>query len=184
MIFKDYCIVIMGDTAGSLDELYKVCSDNPKVLNANGISICTFTSIASTKKLEEYFISLGRSFLIFELGPENSGYNIMNRKIHNGLFSHLKDNINKSKNSADLLLQDLVKSLENPFNSAQVSEKHEKKEIPNEEVKKEQDVNIDEDYYSKLSQKQKEKIIDEYLDKGYNNLTPKEKKILNFLTKK
>ena len=81
----------MGETKGALDEIIKISETKPNLLDAKGILIATFSSIAEPSELTEWFIENNRSFLIFDLSKKSSGFNIIKKEIHEGLFGFLKD---------------------------------------------------------------------------------------------
>ena len=83
--------MILGETKNFLTELIKVSESTPNVLDANGIIIATFLSMAEPSELTDYFKSNKRNFLIFDLNPENSGVNITKPDIHKGLFGFLEE---------------------------------------------------------------------------------------------
>ena len=91
MKFRNYCIVVMGDTQNVLGEIIKVSDTKPNVLDAKGILIATFSSIAEPRELTDYFKLNGRNFLLFDLNSENSGFHMVKDEINEGLFGFLKD---------------------------------------------------------------------------------------------
>lgn len=93
MKFRNYCIVVMGDTLGVQAEIQKISETTPNILDAKGILIATFSSLAEPSELTEWFIENKRSFLVFDLDKESSGYHIVKKTIHEGLFGFL-NNVN------------------------------------------------------------------------------------------
>ena len=91
MKFRNYCIVVMGDTLGVQAEIQKISETTPNVLDAKGILISTFSSLVELNELKEWFKENKRSFLIFDLDEESSGFNIMKKNIEDGLFGFLKN---------------------------------------------------------------------------------------------
>lgn len=195
----------MGETEGALDEIKKICDDNPKVLNAKGIVICTFNSVADANELEDYFTSLERSFFLFEVGAKNTGYNIKNKEIHNGLFSSIDSELNKLTEKSNRLMDELEKDGLPPLPDNIKKNLHDRykrqegfkvgsnsgttEDIPEvtlnlESIKVKGEVRINKSYYNNLSKKEKDETINDIIDKGYSNLTDLDKEILEFLTKK
>jgi len=80
----------MGDTLGVQAEIQKISETTPNILDAKGILIATFSSLAEPNELTEWFIENKRSFLVFDLDKESSGYHILKKPIHEGLFGFLK----------------------------------------------------------------------------------------------
>ena len=91
MKFRNYCIVVMGDTLGVQAEIQKVSETTPNVLDAKGILISTFSSLVELNELKEWFKENKRSFLIFDLDEESSGFHIIKKNVENGLFGFLKN---------------------------------------------------------------------------------------------
>jgi excinuclease UvrABC helicase subunit UvrB len=91
MKFRNYCIVVMGDTLGVQAEIQKISETTPNVLDAKGILISTFSSLVELNELKEWFKENKRSFLIFDLDEESSGFHIMKKNIEDGLFGFLKN---------------------------------------------------------------------------------------------
>jgi|LakMenE01Jun11ns_1017448.scaffolds.fasta_scaffold9646310_2 hypothetical protein len=91
MKFRNYCIVVMGDTLGVQAEIQKISETTPNVLDAKGILISTFSSLVELNELKEWFKENKRSFLIFDLDEESSGFHIIKKNVENGLFGFLKN---------------------------------------------------------------------------------------------
>ena len=104
MKFRSYCIVLMGETSGCKLEIGKIAEDSPRFLEAKGIVISTFTSIAEVGEITDYFKSLNRNFLIFDTNPETSGYFLTNEGLNDALFGHITKEY-------DLELEDLTNEL-------------------------------------------------------------------------
>lgn len=81
----------MGDTQNVLSEIIKVSETKPNVLDAKGILIATFSSVAEPRELTDYFKLNGRNFLLFDLNSENSGFHMVKNEINEGLFGFLKE---------------------------------------------------------------------------------------------
>jgi hypothetical protein len=90
MTFRNYCIVVIGNTNGVEAEITKVSETTPNFFNAKGLFIGTFSSFMEPNEITEWFIECGRNFMVFDLDEKNSGFNITNKTIHNGLFGFIK----------------------------------------------------------------------------------------------
>lgn len=98
----------MGDTQNVLGEIIKVSDTKPNVLDAKGILIATFSSIADPRELTDYFKLNGRNFLLFDLNSENSGFHMVKNEINEGLFGFLKDmNSETLKQKTDNLIHEI-----------------------------------------------------------------------------
>ena len=54
MKFRNYCVVILGDTKNVKDEIQKVSETEPNVLDAKGIVIATFSSLMEPIELNDW----------------------------------------------------------------------------------------------------------------------------------
>lgn len=160
MKFKNYCVVIMGETENAISEIEKVSETKPNILNAKGIIIATITTFVDVKELTAWFTLNNRSFLVFDLDPENSGVFITNKKVYDGLFGF----INKQSKNNDLInkTNDLLS------------------EITTNMIEETQDIEGD---ISEMSEKEKENMLNQIMDKGVVNMTDYDKKIMVYLTK-
>lgn len=163
MKFRNYCVVIMGNTIGATLEVEKISEGKINVFNPNGILIATFSSVMEPKELNDWFKLNKRTFFIFDLNPECSGFNIQKEEIHNGLFGFL-ENIDVDKKTLELL--NVVKEAKNVKKPI----KSNKQEITEETI-------------SKMTSKEKEILFNKLLDNGTENLTDNDKKILPLLAK-
>jgi hypothetical protein len=184
----------MGETQGVLNEIVDICNDDPKFLNAKGILICTFNSAANAKEMEDYFTSLGRSFFLFEIGAKNTGYNFVNKTIHEGLFSHIKPDLDDLGMTSKILIDEWINNAFTPLpenikqmliNNSGATKEHNPEQTTNiETVEIKGKLKINQSYYNKLSEKERDNIINNIIDKGFSNLTDLDKEILDFLSKK
>ena len=134
MKFRNYCVVIMGDTNNVILEIKKVAETKPNILDAKGIIIATFSSIATPKELTDYFKLNGRNFLIFDLNAENSGYHMVKDEINEGLFGFLKImDEQKLKERTEDLIQELSSTTVTSKNHAKPVKRPEKNNISLEE---------------------------------------------------
>jgi hypothetical protein len=153
----------MGDTKNVLPEIEKVSETKVNVLDAKGILIATFSSNFEPCEMTDFFKDNNRSFLLFDLSSENSGFNITKKDVHDGLFSFLND-IDLEKKARDLLDTIEDEKIISRMKNTQA------KEITIEEV-------------MKLTLSEKKEMFDKILDKGADNFTENDKKIMPFLIK-
>lgn len=98
----------MGDTKDVIGEIIKVAETKPNILDAKGILIATFSSVAEPRELTDYFKLNGRNFIICDLNSENSGFHMLKDEINEGLFGFLKDmNNNTLKQKTENLIQEI-----------------------------------------------------------------------------
>lgn len=163
MKFRNYCVIIMGNTIGATLEVEKISEGKINVFNPNGILIATFSSVMEPKELNDWFKLNKRTFFIFDLDPECSGFNIEKQEIHDGLFGFL-EKMDIDKKTLELL--NVVKDSKNIKNPIKTN----KPEITEETI-------------SKMTNKEKEILFNKLLDNGTENLTDNDKKILPLLVK-
>ena len=170
MRFRNYCIVIMGDTKNVLPEIVKISETKPNILDSKGILIATFASIAEPKEITDYFKLNGRNFLVFDLNEENSGVFISKKEINDGLFGFLKEfnsEVLKQKT------EELMTTIDLEMTSTTVNSKSRK-------LRTESQVSIEEIY--NMSPKEKNELMNKLIDKGAENLSEYDKKILTMLS--
>jgi hypothetical protein len=166
MKFRNYCIIIMGDTDNVVAEINKIAETKPNTLDAKGILIATFSSAADPRELTDYFKLNNRNFLIFDLNLDNSGFNIIKDDIHKGLFGFL-DELNEEnlRNKAEDLIQEI--------SSTTVTRKS---------IKKNSEIEISLEDIDKMTTKDKNDLMNKLIDKGVKNLSNYDKKLLKKLS--
>jgi len=145
------CIFVLENTKGLLSELDKVAIDVPSFINAKGLFIATFTTTKSIDELKQYFIDKGRIFMLFKIDNSTTAFNFFNKKIEMGLFKLMDEN-----DSIDWGIDEFKND---KFFDSELT-----------------DINI-----QKMTKDEKEAKLNELIDKGINNLTEEEKRILNLL---
>lgn len=177
MKFRAYCIMVIGDTMGIMNEIVKISETQPSAIDGKGLYIATFISASSPSELTEFFKLDKRNFMLFELNNETSGVNIMKEETHQGLFGFLKtfkqENIDEM---TDRLMNDIkLTSDTRDFKSSIKSKK-----ISDAKVIKPK---LTEKEISEMTKTQKEKILNEMIDNGLEKLSENDKKILELLAK-
>lgn len=163
MKFRNYCIVVIGNTTGVEAEISKISETKPNFFDAKGLFIATFSSFIEPNELTEWFTECGRNFMVFDLDEKNSGFNITNKTIHNGLFGFI-NNIN-------------VEEVTNAFIET----------IPDYEYDKSKNDNntnrLDAEKIEKMGVSEREKLLNKLIDFGLENLSENDKKLLPLLAK-
>lgn len=167
MKFKNYCVVIMGDTKGVVNEIEKISDTKPNILDAKGILISTFTSFVDVKEITEWFNLNNRSFLVFDLDENCSGVNITKKEIHEGLFGFLNIVNNEELNSKTFEFLNTIHKTKTNENSSLNVEKF----------------SLNEDDIQLMSKTEKEELMNQMIEMGIENLTEKDKKLLTLLAK-
>jgi hypothetical protein len=161
MEFKNYCVVIMGETNGAMKEIEKISDSTPNVLDAKGIIISTFTSIMDVKEITEWFKSNNRSFLVFDLDENSSGVSITKENVHEKLFGFLQE-----------------------LNPIELNNKTQSfiKTVGDENISDE-NTELTETDIEKMSKENRQDLMNQFIDNGLENLTENDKKILSLLAK-
>ena len=166
MKIRNLCVMILGNTKDAISEIEAISDSKVNILDATGVLIATFSTAVEITELNDYFKLLKRSFFLFDLNPENSGYHITKESIHEGLFGFLSK-VNTSVREQDLL--DMIKS------TTKASKTKKEVKVKVKELTEEEIMN--------MKPIQKKTLFNELLDKGYENLTDNDKKILPLLAK-
>lgn len=169
MKFRNYCMVVVGDTKAVYPEIDKISEGKPNFLDGKGMIIATFTSFMDPTELTDYFTFNNRSFLLFDLNKENSGFFITKPQIHDALFGFLKEmdeDVLKNK-SIDFL--NVLKD-ETQTTTAQTETVVTKCVITEKEIES-------------MTKTQKQDLFNKIIDSGIENLTEHDKKILDLLVK-
>lgn len=171
MKFKNYCVVIMGDTNGALKEIEKISDSKPNILDAKGIIIATFTSFVDVKELSAWFMMNNRNFMVFDLDPSSSGVHITKPEVYEGLFGFLNQ---LNKNNLDSRTVEFLKTMRSSQKNEDAVIEHDK-DVPR-PLLTESDI-------EKMSKQEKEDLMNQIMDNGLENLTEFDKKILPLLAK-
>jgi hypothetical protein len=108
MRLRNYCITVLGKTLGIKEEVVNISENNPTMLEANGVNMLVFKSFAEPKELTDYFKDLDRNFVLFDTDESVSGYNLVNKDLHDALFSGI---INEAKSELENLTNDIMDSI-------------------------------------------------------------------------
>lgn len=166
MRFRNYCIMIMGNTNGVMDEISKVSENILGKLDAKGVIIVTFTSFANVGELKDFFKFNERNFFLFLLDDSVSGYNILRKDINYELFGKLPiSNIENINKTIELLGDSDIKKEHNIISVTEIIDNPVKDIFDN--------INLEE-----LTPDEKQNILNDIIDKGVKNLTKRDKEIL------
>ena len=179
MEFKNYCIIIMGDTKNVIAEIEKISDNKPNILDAKGIIIATLSSALTVGEINEWFKIQNRSFFVFDLNPNYSGYYITKEEIHEGLFGFL-----------DVMKKDVLKKrmndLLNAIEDAKVIKEDNKKIKISKPITVKGSIRprrLTEEEIENMTLKEKQEAMNKIIDSGVENLTDYDKKMLTLLAK-
>lgn len=176
MKFRNYCMVVMGETKDVIPEITKIAENKPNILDAKGILIATFSSVAEPRELTDYFKLNGRNFLLFDLNAENSGFHITKDEINQGLFGFLQQmNEENLKQKTDSLIQEISSTtVTNKYKKILKDKKDKFKQMTDNKISLEE--------IESMSAKDKNDLMNKLIDKGVKNLSEHDKLLLNKLS--
>ena len=168
MKFRNYCMVVIGNTKAVYPEIDKVSEVKPNYLDGKGMIIATFTSFMDPTELTDYFIENERNFLLFDLNTDNSGYYITKKDLHEGLFGFLRDMDEEVlKNKYEEFLTILKTESTTASTKTTTTTKCE----------------VTEKEIELMTKTEKLNLFNKIIDSGVENLTEYDKKILDLLVK-
>ncbi len=169
MRFRNYCVIILGDTQNVNDEIRKIAEVEPNLLAVKGITIATFTAFVSPSELKEWFKQHGRNVIVFDLDENSSGVHFTKPDIQKGLFGFI-EHINLDEMNQQFLdtveeSSDNYEDLIDNFSGDTITNLLSEKSI------------------EKMDKKQRETLLNQLIDNGLDKLTDSDKKLLILLTK-
>ena len=189
MKFRNYCLVIMGNTKNVLIEIEKISENKPNILDATGILIATFTSSVSPKELDDWFKLNQRSFLLFDLNADTSAFNILKVDIQEGLFGFLRESTIETLEIKSVDFDDMVKKEVNVSpEQRKINEDRIKKIFKDaQERNKNISKNISESDILNMTRAERNEMVNNIISSsekvGFDKLTVRDKKILELLVK-
>lgn len=172
MKFRNYCLVIIGNTEGVEDEIKKICETGPNSIKGGGLVVATFSSAVEPKELNDWFRLNKRSFFLFDLNADTSGFHIIKPDIHEGLFGFLKT-VNLEDKTEELLREiNLTSDTRNPRTSSR-----------RESYRKVVEKKITPEDIEKMSKDEKDKLWNKIIDNGVEKMTEEDKNLLQILSK-
>lgn len=102
MMFNNYCAVFIINIEGVDEEVKRISEGLPHSIVGKGIMIVTFVSPLEGNGIEEYFKSLGRNFMFFDVNEPGSGYffekDEYRVEVFDNMFKTNKIDLNKLSN--------------------------------------------------------------------------------------
>ena len=182
MKFRNYGIVVMGSMESVRDDIIKVSETEPRYVDVEIGVILTFTSVMEPAELKDFFKFNRRSFLLFDLDDQNSGYHMDNKEQHNHLFGHLNNQGDQLKDMSERIMTDISATTKEtkgvdtdniPDGLKQAMFKASKgRGIPKKQ-KSSPKIHIND-----MTKKEMETVVNTILDKGFSKLTNSDKNIL------
>jgi len=182
MKFRNYCIIIIGDTFGVVEEIASVAETKPNVLDGKGLLIATFSSVSTPKELEDQFKDFKRNFLVFDLSPQSAGFSIQKLHIQEALFGFLRTMTDdRLRDRTEDLINQINMTSDTKDDATEWSRPPRPNDIIKVTIKKPKDKKITEEDLDKMTLSEKGELMNNLIDKGIENLSEYDKKILQKL---
>ena len=158
IFMRAYCMVGLGDTKGLKEDLQFIAETESNFVCGEGLIIATFMSTLRVIEIEEFLKMNERSFIVFEMTPGFFGASIENPKFQEALFGGIINSTPKGLGQVEEGLIKFMKTIKEDLGEIEGELSHIKK-------KEEEIPTLDE-------------ILDKINDIGVENLTEKEKQLL------
>ena len=159
MFLRSYCLVGFGDIEEIKKDLSFIAEPTANFVNGNDIIITTFKTALVIQEIEEFLNMNERDYIIFEMLPSTFSANLNNPEFQMALFggkiNNYKDNSFQHISEG---IKDFIKTIK--------EEMYEDGVLPFITQEEEETPDVDD-------------ILDKINKVGLNNLTDKEKEILN-----
>jgi hypothetical protein len=129
-------------------------------------------------ELTDWFKLSERSFFVFDLDPESSGYNITKKEIHDGLFGFLAI---MNKDVLEKRASNLMDAIEDAKIIQENSRKFKQKYVDVKTVVRPR--RLTESEILDMTPREREEIMNKIIDNGIENMTDYDKKIMPLLVK-
>ena len=138
--------------------------------------IATFSSFLGLKELEDLLRGFRSDYVLTEIG-EKFVYGFMNKKEQDELFSLIYNENEKISDITNKLIEDITE----PFLKSKTETP--KNEKPKKKRKTRRQKRLKSEYYKNLSKKEKEEMINNILDKGFDNISDYDRRVLSIISK-
>ena len=182
--FNNYYLTMFGelDDIDSVISLIDFLSEvNFEYRLGDDYFIATFSSFLGLKELEDLLRGFKSDYVLTEIG-EKFVYGFMNKKEQDELFGLIYNENEKISDITNKLIEDITEPFlksktETPKNEKAKNEKPKKKAKPRRQKR------LKSEYYKNLSKKEKEEMINNILDKGFDNISDYDRRVLSIISK-
>jgi hypothetical protein len=153
---KNYCLILLGIENHSIDDILRISETTPNTItyDSQDVIVTTFSSYLNIREVTEYIKSYNINFFIFEINNKNFGRNVLDIEMDNELFGFIDGPSTYTPKSNSFNNED-IELIRKSFNNVKPKIKFDIEDLYDEE-----DV---------------EETINTILDKGYKNITEKDK---------
>lgn len=179
--FRHYYLTMLGD----LEEIDSIVSLLNFIHEVNleyqleeGFLVCSFSSILSRKEIGALLEDFKDDFILVEVS-DNISWNFKNGKLDDNFFNNLDTEDTDLKDITNKLIDEISKNSKNETHAFDIN-----KDFLKNFRKKEKQRSFKSDYYKNLSKKEKEEMINKILDKGLENITDYDRRVLSIIIEK
>lgn len=179
--FKNYYLTMFGD----LEEIDSLISLLNFIHEVNldyklekGFMVCSFSSFLNRKEIEVLLADFKDDFILVELS-DNISWNFKNGKIDKNFFSNLESEETDLKDMTNKLIDEIGKTSKNETHAFDINKDFLKNFRKNKKQRR-----FKSEYYKNLSKQEKEEMVNKILDKGPENITDYDRRVLSIISKK
>jgi hypothetical protein len=166
----------MGHVDGVIGEIRSVSETEPNAFwpNSGGLFVATFACFIEPAELTEHFKGFRRSFVLFELDKNTSGFHIANADVQEGLFGSVLN-----KDMMDTKTNDLL----NEIQMSSTTSTAVPVDLTSTTVTSRVQHIVTDEQIQNMSPRERDDLWNSIMDKGVENLTDLDKKLLRKLSK-
>ena len=172
--FKNYYLTMFGDLSeidsviALIDFLHEV---NFEYKMGDDYFIATFSSFLNMKEVEDLMKGFQCDFVITEI-TDNFSFSFLNKRSQDELFGLLYIESKKMEDITNNILDEIA----GDFSTSNTKK-------PNRKTKPKRQKRLKSEYYKNLSKKEKEEMVNNILDKGFNNISDYDRRVLSIISK-
>ncbi len=171
--FKNYCLTIFGD----LSEIHSVISlvdflheVNFEYKIGEDYFISTFSSFLNIKELEDLMKGFKNDFTLVEI-TDNFSFSFSDKTSQDNIFGLTYTDNKKNEDITNNILDDITGD-----KSSSKTKTPNKKVVPSKQKRRKSE------YYKNLSKKEKEEMVNNILDKGFNGISDYDRRVLSIIS--
>lgn len=171
--FKNYCLTIFGD----LSEIHSVISlvdflheVNFEYKIGDDYFISTFSSFLNIKELEDLMKGFKNNFTLVEI-TDNFSFSFSDKTSQDEIFGLSYTDNKKNEDITNNILDDITDGTSRS-----------KTKNPNKKSKLVKQKRRKSEYYKNLNKKEKEEIVNNILDKGFNEISDYDRRVLSIIS--
>lgn len=178
--FRDYYLTMFGD----LEEIHSVISIIDFISEINfdyriheNYFMATFSSFLNIKEIEDLVRGFKHDFVLTEMDSKFS-FNFSDKETEDEMFGLLNtDEKYKSEDITNKLIQDILDDKNESNNDSLLKNFSRKSRRVSTRQKR-----LKSEYYKNLTKKEKEEMVNNILDKGFDNISDYDRRVLSIIS--